>query len=377
VAGGTSPAPRLGTAQKSTEETEQMIEPCTRGSRLATALLAITLSSLASAQSAGMAYISNQQGQVSVVELKSMSVVGTLDIGATGPRGLGITSDGQWLVTANKDDENISIVDTASGKLVRHVQIGKNPEFVRVVGTTAFVTYEPSGGSGPGPQPGGAARAKADDDDKIPGHIAVVDLKAGKVILDIVGKPETEGVEFSRDGRQLIVANESDNSLSVHDIATGELVKTVSLAKFGNRPRGIKLSPDGKFYVTTLEFSGKLVVLDDKLEPLSEIATGKFPYGVSFDRSGKRVFVAANRDQVLEVFDTKTWAKIKDIPIGERCWHFSFTPDDREILLACGKSNEVVVVDANTLEVTGRINGMKTPWGIVTYPKSMGSLDQP
>jgi YVTN family beta-propeller protein len=65
------------------------------------------------------------------------------------------------------------------------------------------------------------------------------------------------------------------------------------------------------------------------------------------------------------------------VPIGTRCWHFSFTPDDRNILLACGRSNEIVVVDATTLEAVKHIPDAQLPWGIVTYPKSPGSLDQP
>jgi YVTN family beta-propeller protein len=343
---------------------------------LVAALIALVAPTISDAQTAGLAYVSNQQGGITVIDLKTMQVKKTLDPEAGGPRGIGITSDGLLLVTANKDSENISVLETTTGKLVRHVAIGKNPEFVRVLGGLAFVTYEPGAEAGgpPTPSPKGS---KDDDDDKVPGHIAVVDLKAGKVVIDIIGKPETEGLEFSRDGRELIVANESDNSLTVHDTTTGKLIKTVPLAAYGNRPRGIKISPDGTTFVTSLEFSNKLVVLNSKLEPIREVATGKFPYGLSFDRTGTRVFVAANRDQVLQVFDAKTWEKIKDIPTAERCWHFSFTPSGDQILLACGKSNEVLVIDTKTLEVTQRIGDLKTPWGIVTFPKSMGSVDQP
>lgn len=80
---------------------------------------------------------------------------------------------------------------------------------------------------------------------------------------------------------------------------------------------------------------------------------------------------------MLQVFDAKSFEKIKDIPTGDRCWHFTFTPDNEQILLACGKSDEIVVIDANKLEVTQRIANKGMPWGIVTYPKAFGSLDQP
>jgi len=340
-------------------------------------LLALLGSANALADGKGVAYVSNQDGGVSVIDLATMEISGNLDIGAKGPRGIGITADGKWLVTANKDDGNISVIDTASGKVAKQIAIGKNPEFVRVYDGKAYVTYEPSSTSGPPPKPGSEAAAKDDDEDKLPGHIAIVDLKQGKVIKDIIGKPETEGVEFSKDGKRMIVTNESDNSITVHDMKSGKLLKSIPVGSYGERPRGIKTAPDGKSYVSTLEMSDKLLVLDSNLNPVKTIDTGKSPYGVSFDRDGKRLYIASSKEKALQVYDATTFDKIKDIPTGDRCWHFSFTPDDQNILLACGKSNEVVVIDVQKLEVSKRIGDKDMPWGIVTYPKSMGSLDRP
>lgn len=326
----------------------------------------------------GLAYVSNQDGGVTVIDLESMELKSNLEIGAKGPRGLGISNDGKWLVTANKDDGNISVVDTSGINSPKFVMIGKNPEFVRVMDNHAYVTYEPSAKSGPPPKSGAdVEKTGVDKEEKIPGRIAIVDFKGGKVVSEIVGKPETEGVEFSKDGKQMFVTNESDNSITVHDVSSGKLLKSIPLAKYGNRPRGIKISPDGKTLVTTMEYADKMLVINDKFEVIKEVPTAKTPYGVSFDRSGNRIFVAANKDRLLQVFDAKTYEKIKDIPTGDRCWHFTFTPDDQQILLACGKSNEIIVIDANRLEVTTRITDKDMPWGIVTFPKSMGSLDLP
>jgi YVTN family beta-propeller protein len=338
----------------------------------------LLLAPCALAAGKGVAYISNQNGKVSVLDLETMQTKSEINIGAQNPRGLGVTADGKWLITANKGDSNVSIIDTSGGSAPRLVNIGKNPEFVRILGDRAYVTYEPSSTGGP-PSKSNQAEEKEDDDDddKIPGHIAIVDIKQGKVVKDIVGKPETEGLEFSKDGKKMIVTNESDNSITVHDIKSGKLLKSVSVGKYGERPRGIKVSPDGKTYLVTLELSDKMLVLNDKFKVIKEVATGKTPYGVSYDRAGKHIFVAANNEKALQVFDAKTFEKIKDISTGQRCWHFTFTPDDQQILLACGKSSEVIVVDANTFEVTKRIPANEMPWGIVTYPKTMGSIDQP
>ncbi|MDR2219505.1 MAG: beta-propeller fold lactonase family protein, partial [Methylobacillus sp.] len=301
----------------------------------------------------------------------------SVDIGAQGPRGIGVSGDGKYLITANRDDGNISVIDRATGKLEQHIAIGKNPEFVRVRGDMVYISYEPSSKGGPPPKPGEAPVKDDDDDDETPARISVVDLKQGKVVQEIVGGPETEGIEFSADGKQLVITNEADNTITVHDMQSGELLKTIPTSEYGDRPRGIKVSPDGSFYVSTLEYGNKILVLDKDFNVKQTVDTAETPYGISFDPDGKRLFVAANKAKLLQVFDAQSFEKIKDIPTGDRCWHFSFTPDKQNVLLACGKSNAVYVIDTNKLEVTKQIGDKEMPWGVVTYPKSVGSLDKP
>ena len=327
--------------------------------------------------SPGVAYVSNQNGDISVIDLATMDATASVSAYGKEPRGNGITSDGKLLVVANREGGRIAVIDRASGQLLRHVAVGDNPEFVRVRGHLAFVTCEPSSAAGPPGAPGvPASQAAKDDDSHEPAHIAVVDLDSGQVLRSITGGLETEGIEFSADGKRLLVTNEADNNVSVHEIATGKLLRKIDLKAWGTRPRGIKRSPDGKRFVVTLEFSNAFVVIDERYRVVQSVKTGEAPYGVAFDRAGKRLFVAAARSKTLQVFDAATFAPIKDVATGTRCWHFSFTPDDRDILVACGRSNEIVVIDAQTLEPVKRIADSQLPWGIVTYPKAAGSVDQ-
>lgn len=333
----------------------------------------------ANAADRGKAYVSNQDGGVSVIDLNTLSTAATIDVKGEGPRGLAVTEDGKLLVVATRDNGSVSVIDTATNEVIKQIPVGQNPEFVRIKGNFAFVSYEPSSKGGPPPAPGSdAAKAAAKEDaedDNEPARIGVIDLKQGKKIREITGGPETEGVEFSKDGKQLVITNEADNTVTVHNMKSGKLIKTIKTHEYGDRPRGVKVSPDGKTYLVTLEYGNKFMVMDKKFKVLRTVDTGATPYGISYDRKGERIFVAANKAKTLEVYDAKTYAKIKDIPTGNRCWHFTFTPDDKEVLLACGKSDAVFVIDAEKLEVKQQIEDKKMPWGVVTYPKSMGSLD--
>ena len=325
--------------------------------------------------SAGLAYVSNQDGGVTVIDLATMQVTKTIDVKAAGPRGLGITDDGKKLIVATRENESISVVDTATGEVIQQIPVGKNPEFVRIRGNFAFISSEPSAKGGPPPKPGSAEAEEDDDEEKIPAKIAVVDLIKGEKVRDITGGPETEGIEFSADGKNIVITNEADNTVTVHNIETGELVKTIQTHEHGDRPRGIKISPDGNTYLVTLEYGNKFMVLDKDFNFVRTAPTGDTPYGIAFDSTGEHIYVASNKSKTLEMYDAKTYEKIKEVTTGNRCWHFTFTPDDKQILLACGKSDAVLVIDVEKLEVTKQIEDKKLPWGIVTYPKSMGSLD--
>ena len=322
----------------------------------------------------GVAYVTNQDKGVSVISLESFTVVDTIDIEAKEPRGLGISNDGKLLITANREGGDVSLIDTATKKVIKHIPIGQNPEFVRVFGDFAYVSYEPSAKAGPPPKPG----EKEDDDDgapKLPAGIAVIDLKAMNVVKTIMSGPETEGIEFSHDGTKMLVTNEGDNTITVYDIKSGKLVSKVDTHKLGDRPRGIKASPDGKTYVVSLEYGDKLLLLDNNFKPLKTVATAKGPYGIAFDKSGKRLLVAAFKAKLLQVFNGKTLELEKTVPIGDRCWHFTFTPDEKNLLIACGRSQEVLVLDGTTYQPVNHVKDLNLPWGIITYPKAMGSLD--
>ena len=345
------------------------------------ATISLTVSLNVNAADRGKAYVSNQDGGVSVIDLNTMTSTASIDVKAEGPRGLAVSDDGKLLIVATRENGSISIIDTATNEVLKQIPVGKNPEFVRIRGHFAYVSYEPSAKGGPPPAPGSAAAtvaAKEDaDDDKEPARIGIVDLMLGKKIREIIGGPETEGIEFSKDGKQLVITNEADNTVTVHSLKTGKLLKTIKTHEYGDRPRGVKVSPDGTTYVVTLEYGNKFMVMDKNFKVLRTVDTGVTPYGIAYDRKGERIFVAANKAKTLEVYDAKTYAKVKDITTGNRCWHFSFTPDDKEILLACGKSDAVLVIDVEKLEVTQQIEDKKMPWGLVTYPKAMGSLDKP
>lgn len=331
---------------------------------------------LASAAGKPLLFVSFSKGFVSAYQLDDMTKLFDIEVGE-GARGMGISEDGKTLAVAVKSAGELLLIDVDTKKIIKRIPVGKNPEFVRVLNDKAFVAYEPSNQTN---APGAEAnqhkkKAKNDDDDAIPARVSVVDLKTGKKTADIEAGIETEGIEFSADGQLLLVTNESDENVSVHDIATGKLVKKIDTKKYGLRPRGIKRAPDGNSFAVTLELSDKLLIINKNLEVQDVITTGNVPYGVSFNGAGNEIYVALSKAKAIQVFDAKTYNVKRQISVGERCWHFTFNADESKIIAACGRSNNLVVSDTQTGKILHDIPSPGTPWGAITYPRSTGSLD--
>ncbi len=233
-------------------------------------------------------YVSDQKNGVTALDATSFQQTAQFPTGGQIPRGIAVTHDGKFLLTANQASGDLSVLDRATGTLRVRIPIGPSAEMVRTQGDTAFVTYEPPADKG------GLA------------HVAIVDLDRLAVTASLPSGHETEGIESSTDGKSLLVANEGDDTLD-----------------------------------------------------------------------GQRMFVAAAKAGLIQVFDAKTFGRQADIKVGKRCWHFSFTQDGQHILAACGRSDALYVIDATRLRAIETIFGFKVPWGIVAYPNTNGTLDVP
>ena len=175
----------------------------------------------------GKAFITSQEGGITVIDLNSMEVAEQIDVGAGYPRGIGVTDDGKHLITANKADANLSKINYDTKEVI-NIDVGINPEFVRVYKNQIFVSTEPSS-TGKPPAKGEMKHEEDDDDDddRTPAKVAVVDLDQNKKVREITAGPETEGIEFSEDGSKVIVTNEADNTVTIHDFDSGDILKTV------------------------------------------------------------------------------------------------------------------------------------------------------
>ncbi len=309
-------------------------------------------------------YVSNEDGDsVSVVDGKTQSVVATIPVGKR-PRGMRLSPDGSTLYVAlsgspksgpgvdesklpppDRAADGIGVVDLASGKLVRTLPSGADPEAFDLTpdGKTLYVSNEDTG------------------------QASVVDVASGSVRKTIDVGREPEGVAVRPDGRFVYVTSEASNEVDVIDVSRGEVVSRIPTQA---RPRGVVFSPDGKRAYVTTEAGATIHVIDAAAHAvLSDIHVpqkGARPMGIALSPDGSHAYVTNGRGGSVSVVDVASGTVERAIEgVAPRPWGIGTTHDGKALYVAGGPSNDLVIVDAPTGVVLKRVPVGASPWGVV------------
>ncbi|MGI9230036.1 MAG: PQQ-dependent catabolism-associated beta-propeller protein [Gammaproteobacteria bacterium] len=272
----------------------------------------------------------------------------TLEVEATinvgdRPRGIGLSPDGKELYIAASEDDAIKVVDPVSLKLLREFKAGSDPE--------AFAVH-----------PNGNIYISNEDDAKA----TVYDPATGRQIIEIPVGLEPEGVAISPDGTQVIVTSESTNMLHVIQVPEHRIVANVLV---GARPRAAVFNRAGTLAFATSEISGEVKKVDMrsyKIVAKTKIAddTAK-PKDVLLSKDEQRLYVAGGRSNQVLVLDADSMELIKNIPVGKRVWGLAMSKDGERVFTTNGVSGDVSVIDTGKNVVIKTITVGKFPWGVV------------
>src|SRR5271169_4419296 len=124
-----------------------------------------------------VAYVSEEDGGIVVINLNTLKIVKRVHPKDTAPRGIGVTFDGKYLITANKDTADATVFDTRNFDLIRRIPVGDNPEFAKIypTGKWVFITFEP--GSSGGPPKEGAGGEEEGDENEPPSQVVAFNVQ--------------------------------------------------------------------------------------------------------------------------------------------------------------------------------------------------------
>jgi YVTN family beta-propeller protein len=150
---------------------------------------------------------------------------------------LDVTSDGKYLLSANRDNDSVSVIDTAARKVLREIKVGSLPEGVTWIGN--------------GPR---AAVACYGDH-----RVVFFDALSGRLLKELAVAHEPYGIVADRLGKRAWVTHEYPGLVSEIDLDGLKVLRTMKAGAF---VRGLALSPnEDRLYVTEF-YTGILRAVD-------------------------------------------------------------------------------------------------------------------
>lgn len=201
-------------------------------------------------------------------------------------------------------DNALAVSDLSSGQSGRF-PVGVAPVAVVADGDLAYVANW--GGQAAAPGMLSAPTGLKPDADLVgidprgvalPGSISVVNLATGATTANITVGRHPTGLALDAAKGALYVANTNDDTVSVVDVRSGQVTRTIPL------------------------------------QPFAEAVSGIAPSGMTLDHSGKRLFIACGGINAVLVYDLEADRIVGMIPTGWYPVSVALNPDESQIVVA-------------------------------------------
>jgi len=285
---------------------------------------------------------------------------------------LGTFARAYTVYVSNERAATVSVIDGASRTVRATWPVGNRPRGIHLTpeGTRLFVAVSGSPIMGPGAH---ADRATADSPDKEADGIAMIDTATGKLLRKLSVGSDPEQFALTRAGRQIIVSNEDEATVSCWDVSSG---RKVYAAKVSGEPEGVAIQSDKNQAYITCEEQGDVFVIDSGTgsQVASVRVTGR-PRSVAFSSDGARAYVPAEGAASVSVIDTRAYRveQTIQIPGADVLPMCAITaPDGKAVYVSTGRGNSIAMIDPNMNTVMAVVSVGQRPWGIALSPD--GSL---
>lgn len=119
----------------------------------------------------------------------------------------------------------------------------------------------------------------------------------------------------------------------------------------------------------TNEKDDTISVIDvETLEVVRTVPTGERPRGITFAKDHSVVYVCASDSDAVQVIDPASGEILHDLPSGEDPEQFALHPDDRHLYIANEDDAITTVVDTHTRTVVAQIDVGIEPEGMAVSP---------
>ena len=145
------------------------------------------------------------------------------------------------------------------------------------------------------------------------------------------------------------ITNEKDDSISVIDVETLEVVRTIET---GERPRGILFSKDYAVAYVCASDSNAVQVIDAATgEILHDLPSGEDPEQFALHPNNRFLYIANEDDAITTVVDTETRSVVAQIPVGVEPEGMAVSPDGAIAITTSETTNMAHWIDVEKQEI--------------------------
>lgn len=293
-------------------------------------------------------YVTNSAGNdVTVIELPSHKVIGSIDVGPH-PHGIDAPASQDAIYVSGEGRGELVVIDPFTDKVTKTIKIGRLPNQLAVTPNGKFV-YMP-----------------VDD-----GHWEVIDTAAGKIIkrIETGGKPHN--TLCSADGKRMYLAPMGDpHKVTIVDVAKHEPIGEIP---FSNVVRPVAMSRDEKRFYAQVDGLVGFEVADiaarkmihrvpAELTPDQQKVTSR-SHGIALRPDQKEIWSCDVEHGLVQVFDrtVEPPRQIATIDMGGKVYWLTFAPDGKVCYVSVRGNNEVAAVDTATKKIFTRISVGEVP----------------
>ena len=293
----------------------------------------------------------NKEGSLAIVDPATGAVTGRAPTGAD-PHEVAASTDGKLAFTSNygssrpgSEGHTISVIDLATQKEIHRVDLTplRRPHGLYFADGKLYFTVEAN---------------------KAIGRYDPVKNRVDWVLG--TGQNGTHMVRVSKDRSMIFTSNIGSDSISIFERMGGGDNWNQFVIPVGKRPEGFDVTPDEKELWAANGGDGHVSVIDigsKKVVRTVDIHT-KRSNRLEFTPDGKLALVSDLDTGNLVVLDGHTGAERKRINLGHGIAGILITPDGSRAYAAATSDDNVAVVNLKTLTVEGRIHTGKGPDGM-------------
>jgi YVTN family beta-propeller protein len=184
------------------------------------------------------------------------------------------------------------------------------------------------------------------------------------------GQDRTHMILVSEDLKRIITTNVSSATVTIIEKSEprqgrgGDWEETV--VGVGRGDEGFDVSPDGKQIWTANAQDGTVSLIDVASKKVTRTlnANVRGANRLKFTLDGKRVFISSLGGGDLVILDAATGKDVKRVKIGHGAAGILMQPDGTRAFVACSPDNYVVTVDLKSLAVADHLEVGKDPDGL-------------